>query len=116
MKLGTLASSFRALAEIRALKLKAVKAFELKAFFKRVEGEVKLYDEARIEKAKEFGTLDEEKDMYAFTDENAKKFNEEMAALNDKEIAIDIPVLTPADLGDQEVSVEALDQLEWLIK
>ena len=107
-------SSAQALNDLAKLSFKATKAFELKTFLKAVEAEVKIFDETRLEKAKELGTLEGE--QYKFDEEGAKKFNEEMTALGDKDIAIDVPVITKEDLGEQSVTIATLAQLDWLIK
>ena len=116
MKLSELVNSREALGELGTLTFKAAKAFEFKVFLKAASEEIQTFNDVRNAKLKELGTPDEKGERYTFTEENSAKFTEELNQLLDKDIAIDVPTLTIADLGEQSISIASATQLDWLIK
>lgn len=116
MKLKDIVNSQAALKELAHIRVVVDKAMLLHEFYKIVETELAAYTAARNASIEKFGVKQENGTFYLAPDsENMPKFVTEMQAMEDKEVAIDIPAVLKSDMrGD--ISVATLTQLNWLLK
>lgn len=111
MKLWVIVNSISPINELLKLKMDVQKAFEIMTFVKKLDPEIKSFNELREAKIKELG---EEKDgSVRVKDERIDEYVKYMNELAEKEIDIEPPKLKKEDLkGDIEVStLMALDFL-----
>jgi len=114
--IGKIADSADALKELGKLQLVAKSSLRIARIIRTVQPELELHDAQRIACAKQYGTLDEAKNLYMFKPDAAQKFADEMTELGKTEIEIAIEKLTIADLEGAKVSPLMLVALDWLIE
>ena len=99
--------------------LPATLSFKLALLLKEIDPILTTFNKVRVEKVKELGTpvqVDgKDTEQYEFTDENGKKFAEELQKMGDEEITIKIPEIKIAELGDIMIEPAKLISLDWLI-
>lgn len=111
MKLGTLVNTTQALSQLLAIKINTDKAFDLALAVKKLEPELKVFEETKNAKIKEYG---EEKDgNIQVKPENIQKFQEEIQKLSEKEIDVKFPKLEKEDIKG-EIETNILLQLDYL--
>ena len=117
MKVKTLLETFPAMQVLSSTKLPAATAIKVRKWLKLYKVELTAYDEVRVEKAQELGTLTEDGQGYSFEGENVILFQKEIEALQEVEVeAKDIPALVPfLELGNVEIEARHLDSLLGLV-
>lgn len=121
MKLKELVTSIESLNALLTEKLPIATSFKLSVFVDKIQPELKAYGEKRDALIKELGTpkLDEagkETGQYEFKDGKDKEFNEKIDELVGQDIAVDMPNIKVADLGDIKIEPSKLVSLVWLFK
>lgn len=119
-KLSTIVGSQEALVKLMALKLPVKVSYKLKKLVIKLQPDLKIYDEKRVELLKEYGT---ENDNHAWTikPENLVKFQEELGKLLDIDVDLKLGEDKPfdkikiEDLGAIEIESSVLVSLDWLI-
>ena len=121
MKILEIVNSIESFNKLLEQKLPAKTSYKIARLVVALNPEVDTYSKTRDAKLKEFGTpvLDEEgkvTDKFSFEGENKTKFIEEMTAVENTELKLDIPEITIDDLGDINIEPKYLSALTWLIK
>lgn len=114
VKAGELFLSQTALAELVSKDLPNKTALQLRRIIKRVDPEIKSFDEQRMAIAKKLGKLSDDGQSYVVDDDKIGEFNKEMASLGEAEFKFeDLDQIS--DLGNAEVKTSMLFTLGWLI-
>ncbi len=112
---GELFLSQAALTELVGERLPNKTAFQIRRVLKRIDPEVKSFDEQRLEIAKRFGT-ETEQGTFTVSADKLAEFNAELKVVADHELEFaDLETISPDALGTAEVKTAALFQLAWLI-
>ena len=120
MRLWTIVNSQQAISELTKMKINKFKAFNLSVFLKKVEPEISTYYEIRSEKMKELEMTSKPipwtnlVNIFCDNAENMKAYNEFMKELDDKEIDIEAPKISLADIWETTMSAETFLNLDWL--
>lgn len=121
MKLSTLVGSEESLVKLMALKMPMSVSYKLSKLVFRMQPDLKIWNEKRLELFKEYGTLDEKTDQYTVKPENIVKFQEELTKLLEVEVDLTFAPEKPfekisvAEFGDAQIEPSVLLQLEWLL-
>ncbi len=121
MKLAQLVGSEESLVKLMALKLPVKVSYKLSKLVFKMQPDLKIWQEKRLELFKEYGDHDEKTDLYTVKPENAVKFQEELAKLLDIDVDLDFAPDKPfekisvADLGNIEIESSTLINLDWLL-
>lgn len=117
VQLDSIVNSLSALTKLSVLDLKPSILREVKKLLKKVPEETKLFEEIRMQKAKEYGILDTEKNQYVFDVEKAELFNNAIKELLLVEIELNVNKLEFSDIFDEKTKFDAksLLDLDWLI-
>ncbi|MFA7662762.1 MAG: hypothetical protein WCX88_02490 [Patescibacteria group bacterium] len=122
MKLKQLVDGVESLGVIMGLKLPVVAAYKISLFVKKSNPELEEYNKKRNEMLADYAEQikDEEgKDtnQFKFKDEdNAKKFSDEINALLDQDITVEVPEINISELADVSIEPKHLVSLDWLLK
>lgn len=118
IKLKNILDGLDALGLIYNQKLPGVVAHRLSKTITVVKDEIDTFNEVRDKLLKEHGTVSEENpDQYLFENEEQRlKFEEEMSELLEKEIEINVPVLSEQDIEHIQISAAELATISWIIK
>lgn len=115
LKLGQLIGSVDSLKELAATKLSALVSLKLARFLKRVDEELKLYEEARVEAIKKYG-VDKGDGTWEVLPENVSVYQSEMLQLWEHAVNFDEVSISLADLEKVNIEPKHLMALDWLIK
>lgn len=114
VKAGELYLSQAALYELMGKDLPNRSAMLLRRVIKRVEPDIKVFDEQRLKVAAKYGKAAEDGNTYNIEKENIEKFNAELAELGEEEFSYE-GLDQLVDLGNAEVKTATLIALNWLI-
>lgn len=90
-------------------------AVKLKRLVKKLEEELKIFDEARMDLFKKYGEEQEDQKIMV-KEENAPEFNKEFNDLASIEIEVDFEPISVEDFGDKvDISANDLISLEKII-
>lgn len=115
MKLAILMEITPALQVLNATKIPATAGYRVGKALRKVEPEVRAFEEQRMKLAQELGTLNPVKNVYEFEGENSKSFHTQLAALLDEEVEVNIPKLAIADLGNAYIEPVHLATLDGVV-
>lgn len=114
VKAGELFMSQQALTELVNKDLPNKSALQLRRILKRIEPEIKSFDEQRLKIAKALGKPSEDGQSFVVDDDKIAEFNKQMEDLGSVEFKFED--LEPInDLGTAEVKTSLLVVLGWLI-
>jgi len=121
MKLKDLVIGDQSIANLSAQKLPVAVSYKISVFIKKMQPELTSFNEKKNELVKEYGTVKlneegKETENYEFKGENIAKFNEKIEELLDQDVAIEVPDIKLADLGDITIEPRNLINIAWLIK
>lgn len=112
-----LVSSIPVMEKINSLPLKLPIAYKISKIMDEAKIAVKLVEAKRIDLAKEFGTLNEERTQYIFSsDEANKEFSSRLEELLNEEVDMDITPIDIADVKD-DIVIEPgnIEYIAWFI-
>lgn len=125
MKLETVAQIFPSLQALSATKLPAKAGYRIGKALNKVIGEMKEFEAQRIKLAASIGELSPDGGTYLFRKidpetkevlfDRTDEFNSQFAALLDEEADLDLPTITPDDLGDVEIEPRHLAVLDGIV-
>lgn len=113
MKLGTLVNSIEGINTLVSMKLDAKKAFELALFVKKVDAEIKTFNELREAKIKEL--WEESEGTIRVKNENIQEFAKYMSELADKEIECEVPKLSKDEVK-WDIDVKTILALDFIFE
>lgn len=114
VKAGELFLSQAALSELVGKDLPNKTAMLLRRIIKRVEPEIKSFDEQRVKLAQELGTPTDDGQSFSIPDDKLGEFNSQLQAMGEAEFEYsDLDQIS--DLGHAEVKTSTLITLGWLI-
>lgn len=114
VKAGELFLSQGALSELVVKDLPNRTAMQLRRVIKRVEPEIKSFDEQRVKLAKDLGTPTEDGQSFQIEPDKLTEFNDQIKAMGEVEFEYsDLDQIT--DLGNVSVKASTLIALSWLI-
>lgn len=118
IKLKNILDGLDALGTIYNQKLSGVVAHRLSKAIANVKDEIDTFNEVRDKLLKEYGSINEENPgQYTFeTEEQRIKFEEEMGELLEKEVELNVPVLSEKDIEQIQISAAELATISWIIK
>lgn len=124
VKVGELVNSTNILRKLSTMELKGAVAFEVGRLVKRIEEELKLFDETRGALIQKYASRDEEGNLiinsttneYVFTTENMIEFRKELEALLDKEVELNAKKIQLQDISELNFTPAELIELEPLIE
>ena len=122
MQLKELVNSVKAINTLTTEKLPITVSYKISLFLNKIQPELKIWEDKRMELIKELGTpkTDEEgKEVageFKFDEEKGKEFSNKINELLDEEVSVEVPDIKIADLGDIKIAPETLVSLTWLIK
>lgn len=114
VKAGELFLSQAALTELVSKDLPNKTAMLLRRIIKRIDPEIKSFDEQRLEVAKKLGKPSEDGQSFVVDDDKIGEFNKEMEALGEAEFKFE-DLEQISDLGKAEIKTSMLFTLGWLI-
>ena len=120
MKLNQIIGSQESLSKLLELKLPIKVSYKISKLINKIQPDLKIYEEKRMDLFKEYGILDEEKQVYNLKPENIEKFSEDLKTLLDTDIEVDfgegkeLERISIASLGDVQVTSQDLIKLDWL--
>lgn len=116
VKAGELFLSQAALSELATKDLPNRTALLLRRIIKKVDPEIKLFDDQRLKVAQEYGTSTDGGKSFSISDDKLGEFNAQMSILGETEFEFsDMETLKPEALGDVQVKAATLMALSWLI-
>ena len=115
LKLHQALDSVESLNILAAKNLPAVLSFKMAKVLKKISEELKMFDEIRTKKASELGKISDDGKEYIFSDENRKKFSDEVRELLLSDISIPGEQVKISELGDIQMEPRYLALLDWLI-
>lgn len=113
--LHKLIDAAKSLSDLSSKNLPVSTSFKLSKVIRKVDEESKLFEEVRIKKAAELGTISEDGKMYVFSEENNKIFSDQIKALLLSEISLDVDPIPLSSLGDIQIEPKSLVFLDWLV-
>ena len=124
VKVGELVNSTNILRKLSTMELKGAVAFEVGRLVKRIEEELKLFDETRGALIQKYASRDNEGNLiinpttneYVFTTENMIEFRKELEALLDKEVELNAKKIQLQDISELNFTPAELIELEPLIE
>lgn len=115
LKLSQLQDSLEGLTGIGSMKLKAQTAFRVSRILKSIEDPLKTLEETRADLLKRVGEEDPEKPG-VFKIIDAETWQQEIKALMEQEVEINVQKLKLADFGDAEAEPRWFAPLDWCIE
>ena len=88
-------------------------SYRLAKLVKAVDDEINVYDGERIKLCEKYGTLNKEKHIYEFKDEEYKSFETDINVLQSQEVELDVK---PIDISDLELSAQDIINIEPFIE
>jgi hypothetical protein len=129
MKLAVLVNSKDALSALVKQNLPIGIAWDMKMFISNIDSELRSYEEVRVSKIMAYGELVKDEsgndtDQTQVKSENIEIFTKEINEILEKEIEIEVPVITISDLTAYSkkskepifITTNDLILLDWLIK
>lgn len=125
LKLADLIKSQDALMELGKQKLPVVLSYKISLILKKVRPELESYEKVRVEKIKEFGEVEKDKDGketgdYSIDRNNKEiweKFVKELEEVGEQELELDIVELETKDFpADIMLSPVQMESISWLLK
>jgi len=121
MKLNQIIGSQESLAKLLELKIPIKVSYKVSKLINKIQPDLKIYEEKRMDLFKEYGVLDEEKQVYNLKPENIEKFSEDLKTLLDTDIDMsfgegkELEKIKINDLSG-EIEPKYLIALDWLIE
>lgn len=114
-KLSQLLDSTEALTALSSKAIPVSVSFKLAKIIKLVDAEAKAFQDARMKRAQELGSLSEDKTQYLLSEENKAQFVEEMTKLLVSEVSLSYDQFKVEDFGKIELEPKHLAVLDWLV-
>lgn len=96
-------------------KLPVKTSYRISRVISKIEPEIKLFNQTRLELIKKHGKEDKETGQYNIPKKSIEKFTKEINELLTQEIEIDFDCVKIEELGDITIEPSILVSLDWLI-
>lgn len=96
--------------------LSAIVSFRLSKMAKRIDEELKQFNDVRLKKAAELGTLSEDKSKYEFSAEAGILFQQEIEKMQEEEIDLPFEKVKIEDIKSIDLEPKHFILLDWLVQ
>ncbi len=101
------------LARLAGQPLPVKQSYRLARLIKAISNEIQIYDGERIKLCEKYGTLNKDKNIYEFDENNREKFDADIRVLQGQTIDLDVK---PIDISDLELSAQDIINIEPFIE
>lgn len=112
MKLSKLIEVFQAMQALSQTKLPAKVGYRVAKSINMIRPELEAYEQQRAKLAESLGKISDDGKQYLFDGQSGKDFQDQISAMLDEEVTLDLPSITPEDLGDAEIEPMHLAALD----
>ena len=113
VKLIQILSARDTLSRLGERTLPVKQSYRLAKLIKAINSEMGVYEGERIKLCEKYGTLNKEKHIYEFEDEEYKSFEADINVLQSQEVELDIKLI---DISDLELSAQDIINIEPFIE